>query len=213
DICEKVIIMKQELNVLDSKIRDFCEFYSAICTGHDISKKDVMRSLECNVKSAMKKIHIRQDMLLWKLKDIKSKPGEHFIELNYLDIISQSFTIDGDEKLAKASASYSISHETVERVFPFMNASMAFDAIFASKKSFKAVDVGGLWQTIQEMSFLFGTLIDVLQEIQLCRAKLRNLSFARFHCVNGSQLHLQLTFLKYTSGLKVVVLLDMKDLK
>ncbi|GLJ05252.1 hypothetical protein SUGI_0014610 [Cryptomeria japonica] len=213
DSCEKVIIMKQELNVLDSKIRDLCELYSTVCSGNHIPKKEIIRSLEYNVKTANKKLLNLLDMLLWKLKNIKSKPKEHFIELNYLDIICQRFWINGDEKFAKASTGYSISYETVERVFPFMSASVAFDVVFASKQSFKAVDVGALWQTIQEMSFLFGSLIDVLQEVQLCRTKFENLSFARFHCVDGSELHLQLTFLKYTSGLKVVVILDMKDLK
>lgn len=206
--------MKQELDILDYKIRDLSEFYRALCTGKDnVSMNNVVQFIEGYVKSVTKNSLILQDMLLWKLKDVKSKPGEHFIELNYIDIINHRFTIAGDGPLAKASISYNLSYKIVERVFPFMNASMAFSAVFASKKSLETVDVGSIWQTIQEMRFLFGTVIDVLEEIQLCRTKLHNLSCARFHCVDGSDLQLHLTFLKYTCGLKVVVALDMQHLK
>eukprot|EP01018_Ginkgo_biloba_P021699 Gb_34992 [translate_table: standard] len=216
ETCERVIIMKQELDVLDSKIKDLCEFYHGFCNVKgNVSREDIIESLENHVKKMTKNSVILQDMQLWKLKDIKSKPGEHLIELNYIGMMTQRFVIEGNGPSAKVSSSHSLDYKTVERVFPFTNASVAFHVVFALKKSFRIMEAGSIKQTIREMSFLLGTLLDVLEEIQLCRTGLQNLSFARFHSVHGddSDLHLHLTFLDYASGLKVVVILDMNVLK
>eukprot|EP01018_Ginkgo_biloba_P025205 Gb_06393 [translate_table: standard] len=64
-----------------------------------------------------------------------------------------------------------------------------------------------------EISFHLGTLIDVLDEVQLCQKRLHNLRFARFNCGPACEVHLELTFIDCTVGLKTIVVLDMNNLR
>lgn len=143
---------------------------------------------------------------------MKSKLGENFIELSYSNIISQRFVFERDDRDANIWTCLSLNHETIEKVFPFMNASAVFGLVLGSKQSCKIGGAGNICQVIQETSFLHGTLIDVLEEVLMCRSRLLNLSFTHFDCTSGCGLQLQLKFINGRMGLEARLVLDMSNL-
>eukprot|EP01018_Ginkgo_biloba_P025204 Gb_06392 [translate_table: standard] len=148
--CERVIIVNRELGVLRSKIRELCEFYCGFFNIEgNATKEEITESIENHVKKRIHDSFILQDMQLWRLKKMKSKPGEHFLELDYCDIICQRFIIQGGGPDAIAFTGHSLNYETIEKVFPFMNASAAFEILVGSKPSWKIGGAGNIHQTIR----------------------------------------------------------------
>lgn len=210
---ERVIKMEQQIGILGNKIQHMREFYCGLLKVESKTRKqDIAELLRNHVKERAQATVILEDMQLWKLKEMKSKLEENFIELSYSNIISQRFVFERDGRDANILASLSLNHEYIEKVFPFMNASAVFGLVLGSKQSCKIAGVGNICQVIQETSFLHGTLIDVLEEVQSCRSRLLNLSFTHFDCINGCGLQLQLKFINDRTGLEASLVLDMSNL-
>ncbi|XP_057853706.2 uncharacterized protein LOC131063792 isoform X1 [Cryptomeria japonica] len=211
---ERVIVMKPELEVLDNKIRDMCKFYCGFLKlKDDTNKEEITKMLKIHIEKQSLATLILKDIQLWIMKDIKCKPGSRFIELAYSDILHQRFVIEGDGPDANVLGSNRLDKKTVEKAFPLLNATEAFGFVLELKQSLKIGGPGSISQVVVETSFLYCTLIYVLEEVQTCRMGLQNLSFIQFVRTLGEELHLQLIFINCTLGLKARVILDMSNLR
>ncbi|KAF5960643.1 hypothetical protein HYC85_001852 [Camellia sinensis] len=62
-------------------------------------------------------------------------------------------------------------------------------------------------------SSVLGNLLDVVEEVQVARVELQNLTYSSFHSPSVEQLELHLHFIDFSSGRKVALILDMSCLK
>ncbi|KAG1326726.1 hypothetical protein COCNU_01G006600 [Cocos nucifera] len=93
-----------------------------------------------------------------------------------------------------------------------MNACAAFEFVFKAKGDHRLSGSKCLQQKTLETSLLLGTLVDVLEEVQVARMELLNLTHSTFHSQPLGQLELQLCFMNIRRGWKVALILDMTNL-
>lgn len=212
--CEGTIIMKQELEGLGNKIKDLCDYYCGVLKVKSNADKDeITMLLKHHIEKRSLTTLVLKDMQLWKVKEIKSNPGDHFIELSYNDVLCQRFVFEGNGSDLNVSTYNRMNNETIGKVFPFMNACEAFQYVIGLNQIQKIGGPSSIWQAVRETSCILGTLMDVLEEVQVCRMRLPNLSFTQFVRPADQELQLQLTFIDCSLGLKARVVLDMSNLR
>uniref|UniRef100_A0A5B6Z9T7 Uncharacterized protein n=1 Tax=Davidia involucrata TaxID=16924 RepID=A0A5B6Z9T7_DAVIN len=96
--------------------------------------------------------------------------------------------------------------------FPSMDASTAFAFVLNADTTRKYIGPRSLTQETQITSSILGNLLDVVEEVQLARVELQNLTQTSFHSPSVEQLDLQLCFIDFKSGGKVMLTLDMSCL-
>lgn len=208
----RVISMRQEVKMLEQKVEHMMKFLGACCK--------IKGNLNCNgiIKTASehlaKRNHhmiIHHDLQLWELSDITKSKDQYDIVLNHCNLLFQRFTVNSSQ-FSSAVAKISLNDSNIDKIFPNMNACVAFEFVFNAKDDHRLSSSKCLQQKALETTLLLGTLVDVLEEVQIARMELLNLIHATFHSQSLAQLELQLCFMNFRRGQKVTLILDMTKL-
>ncbi|KAJ0989718.1 hypothetical protein J5N97_008074 [Dioscorea zingiberensis] len=208
----KLTSMRQELEMQDKKVNQLMKSFAASCKIEGNMDCDgIIKVVGEHLDRRERCRAIHQNLQLWELNKIESKYGQCDILLNYSNLLSQRFIL----KISPAtsiSMSNSLNNTNIEKKFPYMNVCTAFEFVFKAKDACRLVGLKSLQQQTLATSLLLGTLIDVLEEVQIARIQISNLISSTFHSHCSGQLELQLCFLNCKSGLKLSVNLNMTDL-
>ncbi|CAI9303918.1 unnamed protein product [Lactuca saligna] len=190
DLIQAFHILKQEVNPTDAV---------AFVNNH------LMKKTQCQI--------IRKDLQLWVIEDLKSSKDHHYLVLNYLDLMTQRFTVISGV-VTRISVSYILNETNIVKSFKDMDALIAFRFVFnVGLSTQKHIDHTSLAYETQMNSSVLGNLVDVMEEIQLARIELKNLIHARFHVFLDKHLYLELYFFNSITRKKATVTLDTSCLK
>ncbi|KAK4437472.1 hypothetical protein Salat_0081100 [Sesamum alatum] len=210
---EKLTAMRQALEALDRKILNLKGTFHACCKLKAERSCDDTITLvnEQLIKRASRRF-IRQDMQMWVVHSVGSVNGQHNVVLNYLDFIFQSIKVIVGPT-SSATTSFKLNETNIIKNFPNLDACTAFAFVFNAEIARKYVGAKTLAQEMQVTSSLLGTLLDVVEEVQLAQMELQNLTQSSFSSSSDEQLDLMLSYFNFNSGRKVILTLDMSCLK
>ncbi|KAK4397760.1 hypothetical protein Sango_1251500 [Sesamum angolense] len=214
EVChEKLTAMQQALEALDRKILNLKGTFHACCKLKAEQSCDNTIALvnEQLIKRASCRF-IRLDMQMWVVHSVGSVNGQHNAVLNYLDFIFQSIKVIVGPT-SSAATSFKLNETNIIKNFPNLDACTAFAFVFSAQSARKYVGAKTLVQETQVTSSLLGTLLDVVEEVQLAQMELQNLTQSSFSSPSDEQLDLMLSFFNFNSGRKVILTLDMSCLK
>ncbi|PPS07043.1 hypothetical protein GOBAR_AA13615 [Gossypium barbadense] len=152
---------------------------------------------------------IRQDMQLWEVDVLQNRNGYHNVILNYHEFLSQRFsfliylTLDTSPN-SSIFVGNKLNDINISKNFPNMDACSAFAFVFNHEYTTKYVGPKSL-----ATSSLLRNLLDVIEEVQIARLEIRGLILTSFHSPSAKQLDLQLAFIDFESGVKLIMSLDM----
>nr|XP_017225591.1 PREDICTED: uncharacterized protein LOC108201809 [Daucus carota subsp. sativus] len=154
----------------------------------------------------------RLDMqLLWDIVHLENRNRHCNILLNYLGFITHG-------KCCVSSSfnrfcSYELHNMNIIKNLPGVDALTAFAYFFDAESTRKYVSSRSLAEERQISSLLLGSMLDVVEEVQLARLELRNLIQCIFCSESVEQLDLQLYFLNLKSGKRAIFTFDLSCLK
>ncbi|XVF81402.1 hypothetical protein PTKIN_Ptkin15bG0152300 [Pterospermum kingtungense] len=205
---DKVSAMKHEAEALEKKIKNLTKsFYTYCKIKGEPSCFDTIELLNDHLKKRTCCRFIRQDMQLWEIDDLQNRNGHHNVVLNYHEFMSQSFTFNSGPSTSFFVAN-KLNDINISENFPNMDACSAFSFVFNHKYTKKYVGSKSLAQETQMTSSLLRNLLDVVEEVQIAQLEIRNLTQASFHSPSAEQLDLQLSFIDFDSGVKLMMTLD-----
>nr|XP_017225590.1 PREDICTED: uncharacterized protein LOC108201807 isoform X2 [Daucus carota subsp. sativus] len=109
--------------------------------------------------------------------------------------------------------SYELHNMNIIKNLPGVDALTAFAYFFDAESTRKYVSSRSLAEERQISSLLLGSMLDVVEEVQLARLELRNLIQCIFCSESVEQLDLQLYFLNLKSGKRAIFTFDLSCLK
>lgn len=205
----KVAAMRQELEALDSQVKNFTKSFHAICKLEgEPSWDDTIRLVNDHLKKITCCRFIRQDLQLWKVDYLESSDGLYNVFLNYRSCIFQRFTIYAG-KDSNVVISNKFNDIKIMKKFSDRDASTAFAFVLNAETCQKYVGPRILAQETQVTSSLLCNLVDVFDEVLLAWILLPGLAQTRFHSPSAGHLDLQFGFVDLNSGWKVNLTLDM----
>ncbi|KAL2458296.1 uncharacterized protein Fot_55773 [Forsythia ovata] len=212
-VYDKLPKMRQALKDLEREITDLNKKFHASCKmkGEPSCGDTIALVNERLMKRACCRF-IRLYMQIWVVHNVESKNGLKNVVLNYLDFAVQSLKVTVGPA-STIAISFKFNDANIIKNFPNMDACCAFSFLFDADVRRKYVGVRTLVTETQVTSSLLGTLLDVLEEVQLAQLELPNLTQSSFYCPSVEQLHLQLCFIKFISVRKVTLTLDLSCLK
>ncbi|KAI3457695.1 hypothetical protein Pfo_014358 [Paulownia fortunei] len=214
EVChEKLTAMRQALEALDRKILTLTRTFHACCKMKaEPSCGDTIALVNEHLIKRASCRFIRLDMQMWVVHSVGSVNGQHNVFLNYLDFIIQSIKIIVGPT-SSAATSFKLNETNIIKNFPNMDACIAFAFVFSAEIVRKYVGAKTLVRETQVTSSLLGTLLDVVEEVQLAQTEFQNLTQSSFFSPSVEQLDLMLCFFNFNSGRKVILTLDMSCLK
>ncbi|KAM0942560.1 hypothetical protein DsansV1_C14g0128381 [Dioscorea sansibarensis] len=207
----KCTSMQQELEMLDKKVNQLMKSFAALCK--------IKGNVDCNGVIKVVREHldkrehcwaIHQNLQLWEVSKIEKKQEQCDICLNYRNLLSERFVLK-TRPTSSISMYLSLNKTNIEKSFPFMNVCTAFEFVFKARNDRRLAGSKSLQQETLATSLLLGTLLDVLEEVQIALFQipyLVSLTFLSQYC----QLELQLCFLSNKSGRKLSLSFSMTDL-
>ncbi|XP_020241204.1 uncharacterized protein LOC109819681 isoform X2 [Asparagus officinalis] len=209
--CDRVPSLKQELEMLDQKVKDMMKGFQSSCKIKGNPSCDgIIKVVNDHIDMKNCCRLIQQDLQLWKLSDVVKENDQYDIVLNYCNVLLQRFRIYSRE-VSSIVANNLLNNASIEKNFPNMNACLAFEFILKAKGDHAVAKQKLLSQEILETNLLLGTLLDVLEEVLVSRVQLWNLISSTFH-LRSCQLDLQLSFLGFKSGRKITLSLELTSL-
>ncbi|XP_011045644.1 PREDICTED: uncharacterized protein LOC105140484 isoform X2 [Populus euphratica] len=209
DSDEKVITMRHEAEALDRNIKSLTKsFHSYYKMKGEQSSGETIALVNDHLKRRTSCRFIRKDLQLWEVEDLRSRNGQLNFVLNYHDFISQRFTINA-VPTRSISIANQLKHTTIMKIFPNMDACVAFSYALNSETTKKYASSKILAQETQVTSSLLHNLLDVTEEVQQAQIEIRNLVKTSFSSPSVEKLDLLLCFVDFNTGWKVVVTLDM----
>ncbi|KAK6116318.1 hypothetical protein DH2020_049945 [Rehmannia glutinosa] len=210
---EKLTAVRQALEALDRKILNLTRTFHVCCKMKtEPSCADTVALVNEHLIKRASCRFIRLDMQMWVVHGVGSVNGQHNVFLNYLDFIIQSIKIIVGPT-SSASVSFKLNETNIIKSFPNMDACTAFAFVFNAETASKYIGAKTLARETQVSSSLLGTLLDVVEEVQLAQMEFQNLTQSSFCSPSAEQLHLMLCFVNFNSGRKVILTLDMSCLK
>lgn len=209
DSNEKVITMRHESEALDRNIKSLAKSFHSYCKMKgEQSCGETIALVNDHLKRRTSCRFIHKDLQLWEVEDLRSRNGQLNIVLNYHGFISQRFTIDA-VPARSISIANQLNHTTIMKIFPNMDACVAFSYALNSETTKKYAGSKILAQETQVTSSLLRNLLDVTEEVQQAQIEIRNLVKTSFSSPSVEKLDLLLCFVDFNTGWKVVVTLDM----
>ncbi|KAK6286809.1 hypothetical protein POUND7_012988 [Theobroma cacao] len=234
---DKVTTMKHEAEALEKKIKNLTKSFHIYCKMKgEPSCSDTIDLVNDHLKKRTCCRFIRQDMQLWEVDDLENRNGLHNVVLNYHGFICQRLLFDVfifDQHLFMSAKFYIFSYIlmicslklntgpissiivanklndiNITKNFPNMDARSAFAFVFKHESTKKYGGFKSLAQETQRTSLLLTNLLDVVEEVQIAQLEIRNLTLTSFHSPSAEQLGLQLAFIDFDSGVKVMMTLD-----
>ncbi|KAF2284740.1 hypothetical protein GH714_029774 [Hevea brasiliensis] len=210
---EKVATLKHECEALDRKIKNLMKSfqnYFKMKGEPSCSETIVLLNDHLKKKTSCRLIH--DDLKLWEVDDFGSRNGKQNIVLNYQGLISKRFVIN-DGPIPSIFVSNALNDIIIAKNFPNMDACVAFACVLNAKNTKKHVGSKSFAQETQITCSLLHNLLDVVGEVQLAQLEIRNVVQTCFRSSSVEQLDLQLCFIDFNNGRKVMVTLDMTCLK
>ncbi|XP_021658887.2 uncharacterized protein LOC110648837 isoform X5 [Hevea brasiliensis] len=210
---EKVATLKHECEALDRKIKNLMKSfqnYFKMKGEPSCSETIVLLNDHLKKKTSCRLIH--DDLKLWEVDDFGSRNGKENIVLNYQGLISKRFVIN-DGPIPSIFVSNALNDIIIAKNFPNMDARVAFACVLNAKNTKKHVGSKSFAQETQITCSLLHNLLDVVGEVQLAQLEIRNVVQTCFCSSSVEQLDLQLCFIDFNNGRKVMVTLDMTCLK
>ncbi|XP_074561835.1 uncharacterized protein LOC141818186 [Curcuma longa] len=155
---------------------------------------------------------IHQRLRVWELSNIVKKDNECDIILNYCNLLFQSFT-PNPRQVSSTVVTNSLNEVNIAKTFQNMNAYVAFDFAFDNKDGGRITSLNCCQQKEMETSLLLGTVLDVLDEVKAASLEILNLTSSTFNKSPRGQLELQLCFINFKCGWKLILSVDLSDLK
>ncbi|PON87997.1 hypothetical protein TorRG33x02_161990 [Trema orientale] len=205
---DNVIRMKQEIKTLDGKINSLSNFFHTYfklkgepsCGNSLASVRDHLKRRKCCRL-------IRQDLQLWKVDRFESQNGYYNVVLNYQGYLSQRFTLNSGP-VSSIVISNQLNDINVLKIFPNMDAHLAFAFVLNAEAIKRGVGLKFLAQETQVTHSLLCNLLDVVEEVQMAQIEIVNLIRTNFFTPSGQHLSLQLCFINFHTGIKVTLSLD-----
>ncbi|KAL8478032.1 hypothetical protein ACS0TY_030074 [Phlomoides rotata] len=210
---EKLTATRQTLEALDRKklnltrnFQTWCKMKAEPSIGNTIAlvNEHLMKRASCRF--------IRMDMQIWVVQSVGIVNGQPNVLLNYLDFIMQSTKIIVGPT-SSARTSFELKEAIIIKSFPNMDACIAFKFVFDGETVRKYIGAKTLIQETQVTNSLLGTLLDVIEEVQLAQIEFHNLTHSSFCSPSAERLELMLCFFNFNSGKKVILTLDISCLK
>ncbi|KAF8409776.1 hypothetical protein HHK36_005855 [Tetracentron sinense] len=212
DAYNKVNTMREEREALDKKIKNITKSFQASCKMKgEPSSTETIISVNDHLKKRTYCRFIHQDLQIWDVDDLESDNDHHNIVLNYRNFLFQRFTINVGS-VQSIITSNKLNDVSVMKNFPNINACTAFAFVLYAETAQKRSLPKSLTQETQITSSRLGNLLDVVEEVQIARIELPNLIQTSFYSPCVEQLDLQLCFLDFKSGMKVILTLDISCL-
>ncbi|KAJ6751317.1 hypothetical protein OIU85_001813 [Salix viminalis] len=209
DSNEKVITMRHESEALDRNIKSLTKsFHSFYKMKGEPSCGETIALVNDHLKRRTSCRFICKDLQLWEVEDLRSRNGQLNILLNYHGFISQRFTINA-APTRNISIANQLNHTSIMKIFPNMDACVAFSYALNSETTKKYAGSKILAQQTQVTSSLLHNLLDVIEEVQQAQIEIRNLVKTSFSSPSVEKLDLLLCFIDFNTGWKVIVTLDM----
>ncbi|KAG4186532.1 hypothetical protein ERO13_A08G049000v2 [Gossypium hirsutum] len=233
---DKVTTVKHQADALETKINNLTK---SLCPHFkikgELSCADTIDLLHDHLKKRTCWGCIRQDMQLWEVDVLQNRNGYHNVILNYHEFLSQSLTLDTSPN-SSIFVGNKLNDINISKNFPNMDACSAFAFVFNHEYTTKYVGPKSLAQETQRVKKVFNpfftrkvchtcslnfdctrtklysllrNLLDVIEEVQIARLEIRGLILTSFHSPSAKQLDLQLAFIDFESGVKLIMSLDM----
>ncbi|GFQ07108.1 hypothetical protein PHJA_002854900 [Phtheirospermum japonicum] len=210
---EKLIAMRQTLDTLDRKVLNLTRTFHTCCKiKSELSSAETIALVNKHLAKRTSCRLIRLEMQMWVVHSLDSANGQHNVILNYLDFIIQSIKIIVGPT-PNVSSSFKLNEANILKNFPNMDVCIAFAFVFNAETAHRYIGAKTLPQETQVTSSLLGTLLDVVEEVQLAQMEFHNLTQSSFYSPSVERLDLVLCFFNFTSGRKVNFTLDMSCLK
>ncbi|XP_078443091.1 uncharacterized protein LOC144712694 isoform X3 [Wolffia australiana] len=210
---DEVESMSRKLAEMEEKIKALVKFF----VGHygitgNPTPEEVIKVVNGHFSKWNGCRAVCQRLQLWKLADVVNQSDQCDIELNYLDFLSQRFTIMFTPA-SRFGVELSIHDSHVEKCFPKMNASTAFHHVFNRIKGKRRLSSVRCFQNeAQACSFILGNLLDVLEEIQTAQLHVAALTSSTFSLSSDGKLELELQFVDAKNGRKIALTVDLTAL-
>ncbi|XVF31940.1 hypothetical protein REPUB_Repub17cG0038200 [Reevesia pubescens] len=206
---DKVTTMKHEAEALKKKTKNLTKSFQIYCKiKGEPSCSDTIELVNDHLKKRTCCRFIRQDIQLWEVDDFLNWNGHHNVVLNYHGFICQSFTLNTGPNSSIFVAN-KLNDMNISKNFPNMDACSAFAFVFNHEPTKKYVGPRSLARETQRTSSLLRNLLDVVEEVEIAWLEITNMTLTSFHSPSAKQLDLQLAFIDFDSGVKVMMTLDM----
>ncbi|XP_021665516.2 uncharacterized protein LOC110653957 isoform X7 [Hevea brasiliensis] len=210
---EKVATMKHECEALDRKIKNLTKsFHNYLKMKGEKSCSETIVLLNDHLKKKTSCRLVHEELQLWEVDDFGSRNEKQNLVLNYQGSIYQRFTIN-DGPIPSIFVLNTLNGITITKNFPNMDAWSAFACVLNAKNTKRHIGSKSFAQETQITCSLLHNLLDVVAEVQLAQLEIRNLVHTCFRSSSVEQLDLQLCFIDFNNGRKVMVTLDMTCLK
>ncbi|XP_022758880.1 uncharacterized protein LOC111305523 isoform X2 [Durio zibethinus] len=207
-VSDKVTTMKHEDEALEKKIKNLTKSFHVYCKiKGELSCSDTIELVNDHLKKRTCCRFIRQDIQLWEVDNLQNRNDHHNVILNYHGFICQSLTLNAGPNSSIFVAN-KLNDINISKNFPNMDSCSAFAFVFNHESTKKYVGPKTLAQETQRTSSLLRNLLDVVEEVQIAQLEIRNLTLTSFHSPSAKQLDLQLAFIDFDSGIKVMMTLD-----
>ncbi|XP_024028614.1 uncharacterized protein LOC21390286 [Morus notabilis] len=209
DASDTMSKMKQDVKDLHTKINSLSNFFHSYCKLKlgDRSCADTLAIVYDDLKRRKCCRLLRQELQLWNVHRFENQDGLYNLFLKYQDYLIQRFTINfGPE--SSIVISNQLNDINIVKMFPNMDAHVAFAFVLNAEVTKRFVDSNCLAQETQVTQSLLRNLLDVIEEVQMAHMEIWNLIQTKFHSSSGQQLDLQLCFINFHTGIKVTLTLD-----
>ncbi|GKV41233.1 hypothetical protein SLEP1_g48799 [Rubroshorea leprosula] len=204
---DKVTTMKHEVEAFKRKIKNLTNsLHNYYKLKGEPNSADTIILLNEQLKKRTCCRFVCQDMQLWRIDGLLNRNGHHVVVLNYHGFICQRLTLNAGP-LSSISVSNNLNDIKIKRNFPNMDACTVFEFVFKPDTAKKYVNSRSLAQETQRTSLILSNLLDVLKEVQLAQIEISSLTQTSFQS-SADQLDLQLTFIDFESGRKLMIDLD-----
>lgn len=214
EVCHsKLTTMRKDKEAVDRKILNLMRTFHACCKLK--AEPGIGETTAAVNKCLIEKTScrfIRLDMQMWMVQGMASVNGQHNVILNYLDFVVQSIKIIVGPT-SSVRSSFKLNETNITKNFPNMDACIAFGFVINAETARKYVGARTLAQETQVTSLLLGSLLDVVEELQIAQAEFRNLTQSSFSSPSVERLDLILCFFNFNSGRKVSLTFDLSCLK
>ncbi|XP_058112810.1 uncharacterized protein LOC131255899 isoform X2 [Magnolia sinica] len=186
DAHHKVTVMRKELGVLDEKVKKVIKYFHSACKLRgDPGYDETIVLVNDHLQKRNRCILIHQYLKLWVLDDIGRKDDHWNIVLNYRSLLSQRSTRN-DGPISSIISFNLLNDANITKTFPNLDVSTAFEFVFNTKNDHWLGNSKSFRQVTEATSFLFGNLLDVVEEVQIARMELLNLISTSFQSPCGA---------------------------
>ncbi|KAF9594834.1 hypothetical protein IFM89_034817 [Coptis chinensis] len=202
DAYNKVITKQHEVGALDEKVKNLMNSVFAGCKIKGGQNPDECIILVDDYLRKRTRCRLTQ-------KEFQREDGHYNLGLNYCDLLVQSFTISRTSKLVALNM---LNNVKIMKSFPNVNAYTALGFVFNDEAARSFVNSKSLAVETQMTRFFLHNLMVVVEEVQQSCIEIRNLAQSCFRPPCVGQLELELRFVDFKTGSKVILTLDVTSL-